>query len=139
MNQDIKAQWVTALRSGNYAQTDGRLRKISTRDGETEEGFCCLGVLCDLAVKAGVISEPTQATYNFEDSTIIDYQYGEEKEESILPKAVIEWAELDSTSPFVFAPYTDGHGYYKAELTELNDGGTGFAKIANLIEASTEL
>lgn len=33
-------EWVTALRSGKYAQTTGKLH--------TEEGFCCLGVYCDL-------------------------------------------------------------------------------------------
>lgn len=40
MNQDIKAEWVAALRSGKYEQTNGALK-----DGG---GFCCLGVLCDV-------------------------------------------------------------------------------------------
>ena len=33
-------EWVAALRSGDYTQTEGSLN-----DGE---GFCCLGVLCNL-------------------------------------------------------------------------------------------
>lgn len=40
MNQDIKERWVAALRSGDYKQTQERLRDAN--------GFCCLGVLCDV-------------------------------------------------------------------------------------------
>ncbi len=40
MNEHWKNVWTKALRSGAYTQTSGTLR-----DGE---GFCCLGVLCDL-------------------------------------------------------------------------------------------
>lgn len=47
MKEDIKRQWVEALRSGKYEQGAGAL----LRDGR----YCCLGVLCDLAEKAGVI------------------------------------------------------------------------------------
>jgi hypothetical protein len=40
MNQEIKARWVSALRSGKYEQGQHYL---------CEEGkFCCLGVLCDI-------------------------------------------------------------------------------------------
>ena len=43
MNQQIKQLWVNALRSGEYKQATGRLRK--------NDGYCCLGVLCDLHSK----------------------------------------------------------------------------------------
>ena len=43
MNTQIKQQWVTALRSGEYTQARWNL--------QTEQGFCCLGVLCDLYAK----------------------------------------------------------------------------------------
>jgi hypothetical protein len=39
--QDIKARWVAALRSGEYAQGRGALRN---EEGEN----CCIGVLCDV-------------------------------------------------------------------------------------------
>ena len=52
MKQEIKQQWITALRSGNYPQGRGYLRRI---DDDGKEGYCCLGVLCELAVNAGVI------------------------------------------------------------------------------------
>ena len=38
MDQDVKARWVTALRSGAYTQCRRRLH--------TGDKFCCLGVLC---------------------------------------------------------------------------------------------
>lgn len=41
MDEKLKADWVRALRSGEYKQTRGTLT-----DGE---GFCCLGVLCKVA------------------------------------------------------------------------------------------
>lgn len=41
MNQEIKQEWVAALRSGKYQQGQGLLR---TKDNR----FCCLGVLCDV-------------------------------------------------------------------------------------------
>lgn len=37
---DFKAQWLAALRSGNYQQTDCYLH--------TADGYCCLGVACDI-------------------------------------------------------------------------------------------
>lgn len=43
MNQEYKEKWVAALRSGDYKQGRGRL--------QNEDGFCCLGVLCDVAAK----------------------------------------------------------------------------------------
>ena len=40
LKPEIKTRWVEALRSGKYMQTQGTLRN--------GEGFCCLGVLCDI-------------------------------------------------------------------------------------------
>ena len=48
MNQDIKTRWLEALRSGRYKQGKGSLRT-------TDDQYCCLGVLCDLAVQDGIV------------------------------------------------------------------------------------
>jgi hypothetical protein len=40
MNPEVKKVWISALRSGKYAQTQGSLRQ--------GDRYCCLGVLCDL-------------------------------------------------------------------------------------------
>ena len=43
--QDVKAQWVEALRSGKYHQGQERLR---TRYTDQSRFYCCLGVLCEV-------------------------------------------------------------------------------------------
>jgi hypothetical protein len=49
MNQRIKTKWINSLRSGEYKQGTGRLRR-------DDEKFCCLGVLCDLYAKENNLS-----------------------------------------------------------------------------------
>lgn len=39
----LRADWMAALRSGEYAQTTGVLKKPGIG-----AGFCCLGVACDI-------------------------------------------------------------------------------------------
>jgi hypothetical protein len=41
MKKEIKNKWIAALRSEKYQQTQGVLHD--------REGFCCLGVLCDIS------------------------------------------------------------------------------------------
>lgn len=41
MDQEVKIKWIKALRSGKYKQITNKLC-----DGE---GFCCLGVLCEIS------------------------------------------------------------------------------------------
>lgn len=44
MDPEYKAKWIAALRSGDYKQTQGTLRR--------DEACCCLGVLCSLVPEA---------------------------------------------------------------------------------------
>lgn len=44
-DQELREKWLAALRSGDYRQARGDLRK---RNGEHGLGHCCLGVACDL-------------------------------------------------------------------------------------------
>lgn len=84
--QEVFRKWVKALRSGKYDQIQGQLREV---DGEynfdTDEfkatnvvGFCCLGVLCDLAVKDGGPKwDSNDSLFNSEDGepprVLLDY------------------------------------------------------------------
>lgn len=43
MTPTVKAKWTEALRNGRYKQTIGTLKD--------EVGYCCLGVLCNVALK----------------------------------------------------------------------------------------
>lgn len=119
MKEDIKKQWVDALRSGEYAQ--GRARLRNNRDE-----FCCLGVLCDLAVKAGVIEGPIQSE-DFE-----DYVYSGD----ILfpPHPVVKWAGLSSSNPTLVVEEDEYGDIQEYGAASLNDGGKTFEEIADLIE-----
>lgn len=54
MDHAKKAQWLAALRSGEYQQTRGTL-KVTRTDGTS--GYCCQGVLAELD---GVLSSDGQ-------------------------------------------------------------------------------
>jgi hypothetical protein len=108
MNPEIKSKWVVALRSGEYRQIASRLRRNDT--------YCCLGVLCDLHSKA---------TGREWDDTFYSGSY------DVLPRSVVEWAQLDSTNPNVT---------YEGKLMSLSnlndDHECNFSIIADVIEAS---
>ena len=125
MNTEIQAQWVAALRSGEYRQGKSQLRGA-------DDTFCCLGVLCDLAVKAGVeinVHAPDDEYGSGNDS----YRYG--NSESYLPVAVREWAGIEHEDPII-GTATRSYQDRTAGRTAAtyNDGGKTFAEIADLIE-----
>jgi hypothetical protein len=113
MNPEVKAKWLTALRSGEYEQTTGQLHRIVSH-GESPAGWCCYGVLCDVAIAAGVkvIRKTDEAVEYFDGSR------------ALLPEAVVEWAGLSANDPEV-------HG---RSLAHRNDNGVPFGEIAALIE-----
>lgn len=115
MNPEVKAKWLTALRSGVYRQSQGSLRN------ERNE-YCCLGVLCELASQADVIPLPILIS----DRT----HYAYNGSEAYLPDAVMGWAGLDK-SPEVPAINSNNE---PLELAYLNDSGYSFERIADLIE-----
>ena len=49
-NPELKAKWIAALRSGEYSQGRGKLKRNNT---ELQPSFCCLGVLCDIVKPDG--------------------------------------------------------------------------------------
>lgn len=114
MNADVKADWVKALRSGDYAKGRGALRK--------GDEFCCLGVLCDLAVKADAV-EPWMYISNEDGASV----YGAT---ATLPTPVMRWAGLTDSNPDVV---NDDDG--TTSLADLNDFGTTFTVLADAIEA----
>ena len=121
MDAQVKAGWVAALRSGEYEQGTGSLRNSCGK-------YCCLGVLCELAVKAGIIPPP---------ELILDsgnYAYGEEKNVGYLPFKVRAWAGLDSMNPAVCGPSGAVYGDGRYGLAGHNDMGESFNQIADLIE-----
>ncbi len=111
MNQTVKEKWVSALRSGEYKQGKDFLR--------VDDKFCCLGVLCELAVENNVIDpavEDLGDVFTYDGSA------------SFLPDSVVKWSGLTSPNPWVDYDNTDG------PISEPNDSGLSFEYIADLIE-----
>lgn len=121
MNEVIRAEWVKRLRSGQYKKGKLRLRTpVDTMhvQGMAEPNYCCLGVLCEIAVEQGIITYDGH-TYNSSDSS----------NNSLLPSVVVNWAGLKSESPFVVTPENES-----IALVSLNDNGRSFSEIADYIE-----
>ena len=114
MNSHIKQQWLNALRSNEYSQGTGHL--------QTPDGFCCLGVLCDIYAKE--TGTPWETTSDGRFSYI-------KGESNYLPEEVKEWAGLDRCSPLVKTSHL-GDGI--TGLAFLNDNGIEFSEIAQIIE-----
>jgi hypothetical protein len=125
---EVKAEWVAALRSGEYKQGKGYLAQIAD-NGETV--YCCLGVLSDLAVKAGVIEcKSAGDQYIQEVGEVLAF----DEYTGFLSPAVVEWAGTESESPHLIADPVGGMDS-DASLAGLNDAGVSFKTIADLIEA----
>jgi hypothetical protein len=123
MDVAVKELWVSALRSGEYVQGYGQLR---TSDNK----YCCLGVLCELASKQGIIPEASLKGIIPEASLTDRYWYAVEA--SYLPDRVQEWAGLSDQNPQV--ANADG---VTSGLGNHNDSGShDFDSIADMIEAS---
>lgn len=129
MDAAIKEEWVTALRSGNYKQGRSYLHKRRT----SGDSYCCLGVLCEVAVKHGVIDPPTPRR---DDETIMCYGKNLDNAPFYLPKEVIEWAgvvdERISIDPILAK--TTYAGRDTRSLSHMNDMGASFSEIADVIE-----
>lgn len=111
-NPNVQA-WVAALRSGKYKQGQQRLRTDDNR-------FCCLGVACELAVQAGII------TYKRDDQLGPTYVETGWKDTALLPEVVRRWLGLTTNR----GDMSEGPC-----LTHLNDHDATFNEIADLIES----
>lgn len=106
VQEKARRLWVRALRSKKYKWGKEQLHP-------TEDKFCCLGVLCEVAIKEGIID-----SYN---------PHGETP-----PNVVRKWVGLQTKNG-------DFDTDWKARLstlTEVNDESkrNPFEKIANMIE-----
>ena len=128
MKQNIMNKWVKALRSGDYKQGFSVLAK---RKPHQKTEFCCLGVLCDLAVKDGV-----DIDVNKSDSVVFFYN----NMTGTLPNIIIKWAGMNtSVGKLPFDHKNVGLDYYY-NLIDYNDKtNIGFEGIATIIEKNWKL
>lgn len=118
MDPDIKKEWLEDLRSGTIKQGKGAL--------ENSEGEqCCMGVLCNIAVRHGVITK----RIHYCSTHIIFGVGGSDIHTGTLPAAVIKWAGLSMNRA------ADNPIVENKHLSHYNDAlGYSFEQIADLIE-----
>ena len=124
MKTEIATKWADALESGEYEQ--GRLTLERTlEDGSAK--YCCLGVLCELAIADGVYVQKLSRPYvEPGDSHAL---YGVERESVSLPEEVMRWSGVQTKQAFVPGAHT---------LLAQNDRGTPFSEIAKIIRANAD-
>lgn len=106
MKQEIAEKWANALLSKAYKQGRYQLRN-------SNDEFCCLGVLCDLHA----IEHPEIARTHTHQSFYLDRRVA-------LPDAVVEWAGMKSKLGAIKPGLS---------LSKINDDGVSFEKIAKII------
>jgi hypothetical protein len=112
----VKSRWVAALRGGQFEQTERALKNA--------DGYCCLGVLCALHA---------EETGNKWRELVKDNHpclYLEESD--YLPEEVQAWAGLLERDPSIDYEMEES---WAGSLSDLNDNGIPFEKIADIIEA----
>lgn len=143
MNPDVKEKWIAALRSGDYLQSTGRLKRDEEGRGK-KVSYCCLGVLCELHGK----SHNPPIDFIKREHGIWVYPETSKNPESktagsLLPDGVVKWAGLQYKKELYEATISkvDGTSYDVQTvnppglLTFLNDSSLfNFDEIANFIE-----
>lgn len=124
MNPVVRDAWIERLESGDYQQGQNQLVGVYREKLE----HCCLGVLCELAVEAGVLrAEYRQQAYV---AVFPDDHYAEYR--SSLPEVVSRWAGLWTDDPVVAVDNGD-----RFTLSNCNDTrGMNFVEIARAIRRS---
>lgn len=118
--ENFIARWTEALRSGKYAKTVGFLHTVN--------GWCCLGVLCDVAGLAGH-KEVNEGAYSY---------FGEIAQ---LPAQLAKHLDINENGglhvPLTFDKDRDGRADNEAHhsLANINDDTNySFSQIADVIE-----
>jgi len=119
MNQSILKQWLAALRSGDYKKGHGDLRR--------DDSYCCLGVLCELAVEAEATARGGTDTYRY--GTVSGGTSACD-----IPTSVAVWAGLPRFARDIPIRFPKGS---VRDISQYNDDRTAhndFNKIADILE-----
>lgn len=129
MKPEIKKLWIDALLSGEYEQGRGVLCRAD--DGKKE--WCCLGVLTDLAIKAGIVMEIKMSDDPSNPYTVF-FDDAHEK----LPVKVQEWSGIETDLgeySYEDINIDDEDIFIAGTLAEDNDNGTTFEQLVSIIES----
>lgn len=115
MDKQWKAKWIEALRSGKYNQA----REILYNG----EGYCCLGILCDIS-GLGKWTEDREYINTFGDDSSL----------TTLPEFVFTAMGFYESNPIPLQGMNLDIRKGDGSLAELNDNGFTFSQIADIIE-----
>lgn len=135
MNREIADKWTAALRSGQYTQTDGCLKR-RWEDGSCS--YCALGVLVDLFKK----EHPDEVLEDQNGDGSVVYIVDDSVHLQELPERVAKWAGTwDQTARFTRTAHPvdwqsrnrSAHGQVYT-VSDANDFGLDFHEVADLID-----
>ena len=130
MNENAK-KWVAALRSGEYSQTVGALRK--------DDGFCCLGVACDIYSRETGNGSWREDYDEDLDEELFGLHIGERCHMRVLPAEVVEWLGMLTCNGRHPEYDPNGRMLGYVSLSGLNDTrGLSFSELADFIEQHEE-
>lgn len=136
MNREIADKWTAALRSGQYSQTDGCLKR-RWEDGSCS--YCALGVLCDLFKQ----EHPDEVLEDLNGDGSMVYIVDDSVHLQELPERVAKWAGTwDQYGRFnrgffsVTTKKSPGRpgSFTTTSVSDANDLGLDFSEIADLID-----
>lgn len=107
LDKHVKERWVNALKSGQYQQETGTLR----RKVDDKYSYCCLGVLVDTL--------PDTVWYPVYGGNTFGYHFGAESTQAILGPLLRATVGLEQSDMCV--------------LMDKNDNGVSFNEIADYI------
>lgn len=142
-----KADWCAALRSGEYAQAKKTLSMCIYADNDDYGkgdpigiGYCCLGVLRDLVIKA----DPSLASEKCDTDMLIKPTYDPHKTAAVPEKdrPPLEWAAamgLTYDKQFNLAMHNDGGQITDPTGNKTTLEAKDFLQIADIIESDPDI
>lgn len=136
--QENLRAWAKELIFGDKEQGQGKL--ASKAPAEDMIRYCCLGVLCEVALAHGVevqrteVSTPSGVTY-----------FAYDGQQDFLPDSVVQWAGLGDNNPTLAYTPEDGGEAIIESASSFNDGDAGidyalsFPSIGRLILEAYDL
>ena len=132
MDVKIGTRWADVLESGRYAKGTGVLHELEGEEMDLgKDRFCCLGVLCRMAVEEGVEVE-TENMYDSANPGNVVMGYAEET--GMLPRKIREWAGI-ATCLGSFPEEEDGYD----DLAQLNDASEDWTPVVEAIREYMEV
>lgn len=129
MKQEIAILWADALDSEEFVQGTGALAKWVGNPNRRQFRHCCLGVLCEVAVRNGLPLEIEETNGGRMYNGFTAY----------LPDAVIEWAGMDTETHPEYPEVNPDTGEIvgRTSFATANDSfGVTFPELAKVIRAN---